>query len=151
MKKFMKTNGRFYLHILLASGLLWLAGCTTHHALYSSPGRGNGPPPHAPAHGYRHKQKQGVDLVFDSGIGVYVVVDRPDYYFDDGYYYRLHKGKWQYSTSLHGNWKPHVYQQLPPGLQKKYKAKGKNKNKNKGRGRGKGKYKNYEDHGSGWY
>ena len=29
----------------------------------------HGPPPHAPAHGYRHKQ-HGVELVYDSGRGV---------------------------------------------------------------------------------
>src|SRR5262245_650986 len=50
-----------------------------------------GPPPWAPAHGYRHKQHRAyqshegsVELVFDSGIGVYAVVGFPNYYWWDG-------------------------------------------------------------------
>ena len=33
-----------------------------------------GPPPHAPAHGYRHKHPDGVELVYKSNIGGYAVV-----------------------------------------------------------------------------
>jgi hypothetical protein len=80
----------------------WISGCVHHH--YHDPGYSRGgPPPHAPAHGYRHKQSNH-DLVFDSGLGVYVVLGRPDYYFWDNRYYRYHDGHWQFSADVDGRW-----------------------------------------------
>lgn len=83
---------------------------------------GSGPPPHAPAHGYRHKQRHGdaeVDLMFDSGLGVYVVVGIPNRYYWDGVYLRLDDGQWYASAKLDGGWAPTRTSNLPPGLQKK--------------------------------
>ncbi len=58
-------------------------------------GHGHGPPPWAPAHGYRRNHQRAyqhrdatVDLAFDSGLGVYVVVGLPNYYYWDGFYLR---------------------------------------------------------------
>ena len=59
-----------------------------------------GPPPHAPAHGYRRKQhieQQDVELVFDSGLGVYVVVGFPGVYFHADHYFRYAGTSWQVS------------------------------------------------------
>ncbi len=55
----------------------------SHSNVYVAPqATAGGPPSHAPAHGYRnkeHKQRyKGIDLVFDTGLGVYVVVDMAD-------------------------------------------------------------------------
>ena len=84
-------------------------------------GRGHGPPAHAPAHGYRHHQGVNrVELSFDSGLGVYLVVDRPHYYFLDGHYLRLEGGHWLISTHLDGPWHTHAVQELPPGLRAKH-------------------------------
>ena len=60
---------------------------------------GHGPPPHAPAHGYRRKQQQAyhhqggdAKLAFDSDLGVYVVLDLPHHYYFDGVYLRIEDG-----------------------------------------------------------
>lgn len=95
--------------------------------------RGNGPPAHAPAHGRRRKQIRGVELVFDSSWGVYVVVGVVDHYYHDGYFYRLHGGLWEVSLCPDRDWAPAPNKSLPPGLQ----AQG----HRKGRGRGNGKNK----------
>ncbi len=84
-------------------------------------GRGHGPPAHAPAHGYRHHQGvDRVELSFDSGLGVYLVVGRPHHYFLDGQYLRVEGGRWLISTHVNGPWHAHAVQALPPGLRAKY-------------------------------
>ena len=100
-------------------------------------GSGHGPPPHAPAHGYRRKHEQAyhshtgsVELVFDNGLGVYVVVGMSDYYFWNGSYLRIRDGQWWVSTYLDGDWRPHDTGSLPNGLQARYaKSKGKKSKK----------------------
>ena len=84
--------------------------------------RDPGPPPHAPAHGYRHKHKTHagqVELVFDSGRGVYLVVGWPGHFFHDGHYYRQANGSWQFSARLDTGWHAASSKRLPPGLAKK--------------------------------
>ena len=88
--------------------------------------RGGGPPPHAPAHGYRHKY-QGVEMDYDSGRGVYVVVGFPSHYYYTGYFYRFQMEGWQVSASVGGPWKPASQESLPPGLRAKEKAQGKSR------------------------
>ena len=84
-------------------------------------GRGHGPPAHAPAHGQRHHQGVNrVELSFDSGLGVYLVVGHPDHYFLDGNYLRVEAGHWLISTHLDGPWRTHAVQGLPPGLRAKH-------------------------------
>ena len=75
----------------------------------------HGPPPHAPAHGHRHKH-HGVDLLFDTGLGVYVVVGHAHHYFHDGRYYRLHESGWRVSAKLDGHWVEIKIKDLPRGL-----------------------------------
>ncbi|HUV66186.1 MAG TPA: hypothetical protein VMW24_20005 [Sedimentisphaerales bacterium] len=98
---------------------------------------GNGPPAHAPAHGYRRKQVSGVELVFDSGRGVYVVVGFPDHYYHDGYFYRLRAGAWEMSLKPDTGWASVSMASLPPGLQ----ARGHDNGNHNGRGHGNGKNK----------
>ena len=89
-----------------------------------------GPPPHAPAHGYRHKHVShgsSVDLVFDSGLGVYVVVGWPDHYWRDDHYYRWVDGTWMVSVKLDGGWISCGSSRLPPGLVAKHGVHGKKK------------------------
>ena len=64
-----------------------------------------GPPSHAPAHGYRakHQGSHGsgeIDLVFDSALGVYLVVGVPDRYYWNGHYLRIEGGQWAASVEL---------------------------------------------------
>ncbi len=92
----------------------------------------NGPPPHAPAHGYRHKHQDGGELVYKSDIGVYVVVGYPDYYYYKDRYYRLHKGSWEVSYNMRYLWAPVSQKKIPPGLRdKKMAEKGKKHKKGK--------------------
>jgi hypothetical protein len=123
-----------YLALLpLVMGLLVIAGCETVTVRDSHPGKGYGPPPHAPAHGYRHKTRGGAELVFDSGLGVYIVVGLPDHYYLDGRYIRHVRGHWEYAPDLDGPWHSRDTRKLPPGLSKKYGG--------DHPGKGKGRYK----------
>ena len=92
------------------------------------------PPPHAPAHGYRHKQ-HGVELVYDSGRGVYVVVDFPLHFYFKGNYYRYHEPHWEVGVHVDGPWESVSEEALPRGLRAKGKGKGKSKER-PGRGLG---------------
>jgi hypothetical protein len=119
-------------HRLLLASLLVIAvtlpGCVAvpHH--HGKPNRGHGPPPHAPAHGYRQKH-QGADLVFDSRRHVYVVVGHADHFFVDDHFLRLHAGAWQASASLRGPWHAVASHSVPPGLRAGHPGKGKAKAK----------------------
>jgi hypothetical protein len=99
------------------------SGCTQVIVQEPAPqqvSRGHGPPPHAPAHGYRAKNQQGAELVFDSGLGVYVVVDLPGVYFWSNVYYRERgKGSWERCDRLDGAWVYIAESSLPPGLREK--------------------------------
>jgi hypothetical protein len=82
-----------------------------------------GPPPHAPAHGYRHKHQTPdgtVNLIFDSGIGVYVVVGWPDHYWHRDHYLRYVEGNWMTSRSIDGGWASCSSGDVPIGLVQKH-------------------------------
>jgi len=104
--------------------LLVTTSCTVFEA-YHPPHRkiGHGPPAHARAHGYHRKQVAGVELVYDSGCGVYIVVGLPDHYYHDGYFYRLRGTLWEVSLQPHGGWASASETSLPPGLRAKGKVK----------------------------
>lgn len=105
--------------IALFSLFFLLTGCSGY-PIYGQD-RGNGPPSHAPAHGYRYKY-HGHDLVYDSGLNVYVVVGQPGVYFYDGIYYRYARDHWYYTFDLNKNWRvTRGDRGLPPGLAKKYR------------------------------
>jgi hypothetical protein len=93
-------------------------------------GKAPGPPPHAPAHGYRHKQANGAVLVYESKLGLYVVSGRNNYYYNNKSYYRSTSSGWQVAVKLDGPWKSVSTKKIPRGLQKNP---GKNKGKNKGK------------------
>lgn len=111
------------LSLCLAPAAVALLGCHHHHTtVLRAPVHHPGPPPHAPAHGYRAKHHHGgstVELVFDGDLGVYVVVGLEQHYFLDDTYYRLQGGDWQVSFGLDGPWKAASPRALPPGLRKK--------------------------------
>ena len=117
--------------LALACATLTLVSCDSLTIGTGSRGkRGHGPPPHAPAHGHRHKQG-GVELVFDSGRGVYVVVDFPNHYYHKGRYYRFREPHWEMGVHIDGPWESVSEVALPPGLRDKGKPK-----EPPGRGRG---------------
>lgn len=110
----------------LACGLLALAlflpACVHHHHHHrSAPAKvtrvnRGGPPPWAPAHGYRHKHHDGVELVFDAKLGVYVVLGHDHYFFHGDRFYRDHDGRWLVSAQFHGPWVSVAVTDLPSGL-----------------------------------
>ena len=77
-----------------------------------------GPPPHAPAHGYRLKHAHdNVELVYDSDVDVYVVVGYENCYFSAGQYFRFVASTWEWSVGVEGPWKVVVHESdVPPGL-----------------------------------
>jgi len=79
-----------------------------------------GPPPHAPAHGYRHRLPDGLVLVYDASFGVYTVTGYSSVYYFNGIYYRQVRNRWESSPSFRKRWRVVNYDVLPGGLQKKY-------------------------------
>lgn len=110
-----------------------------HHHQGGAPGpevvvnESGGPPPHAPAHGYRRKHRDAqanLELVFDSGLGVYVVVGLPGIYFHADHFYRHTDAGWQISLHHDSGWTlaaagdvPSGLSSGPPGQDKKAKGK----------------------------
>ena len=125
-----------------AIGAFTFAGCETTSTGPKSAGpgksHGHGPPPHAPAHGYRAKTEHGQSIRFDSGKGVYLVVDFPSHYYLDGKYYRLRTGNWEISGRIDGGWVSVTQAKLPSGLRVKSTGGG---GPGKGKGKGKGRKK----------
>ena len=81
----MSSTRSFVLRITCGLAIVVLASCDSVSVYrlpvpHRGPGGGHGPPAHARAHGYRRKQVHGYDLVYDSSLGLYVVVGMSDCY-----------------------------------------------------------------------
>jgi hypothetical protein len=64
-----------------------------------------GPPPHAPAHGYRRKHGgDNVVLVYDRRLQVYVVQSHPGCYYSAGQFFRFGANTWEWSVDIGGTW-----------------------------------------------
>ena len=102
-------------------------GCIHHHhrgAARPVVAHGHGPPPHAPAHGYRHNHPHdGIQLVFDADLRLYVVGARPGYYWHDDRYLRWTAGTWQMSSRVDGAWVVVSSNRVPAKLRAKYAKK----------------------------
>jgi hypothetical protein len=112
---------------LALAASLFLPACHAHVGPQSDPEiaggyGGGGPPPHAPAHGYRRKHRydghRDAELVFDSGLGVYVVVGFPGVYFHLDHYFRYFGASWQVSIRPDAGWRVAPQDDVPPGLRK---------------------------------
>lgn len=79
-----------------------------------------GPPPHAPAHGYRRRHPSGVSLEFNAPLGVYAVVGLPGIYFSDGVFLRISDGVWYRSDNPRRGWRYARGYGVPPGLARRY-------------------------------
>jgi hypothetical protein len=93
----------------------------------------NGPPPHAPAYGYRRNHEgDDVELVFDRSLNVYIVSGYRDTYYSAGQYFRFVDGSWEWSVSVSTGWKLVAdYRDVPSTLCAKH-GRGKNHGKHKG-------------------
>lgn len=72
-----------------------------------------------PAHGYRRKNRHGMEVIYDSNLDLYIVVGYPGYYYYDGLYYRKHDNQWESSSDLKDHWKKSSKHGMPKGLQNK--------------------------------
>lgn len=120
----MRTTHWIPCAIIVAS--VAMMGCS-HTAVYHEgepgvvvEGHEPGPPPHAPAYGYRSKRvSDDVVLQYDSGLDVYIVVGLTKTYYTAGQYFRIYKDNWQWSVDVGGPWKPvKMESDLPHGLRK---------------------------------
>jgi hypothetical protein len=94
------------------------AGCLVVQHGSSTSTSTHGPPPWAPAHGYRTKHPSGVDLVYDAGLGVYFVAQLPGVYFHGDRFYRQVNGGWGIAGGPGGPWLAVAERDIPPGLQR---------------------------------
>lgn len=142
----MKTLKAISVVLFIMTSILVLPACTVvkvHEHGYEH----KGPPPHAPAHGYRQKHR-GHTLEFNSDLGVYVVVGLVAHYFIDGIFYKKTEHGWFSSHDIDKGWNKYTKDILPGNLHKKYgheKGHGKGK-EGKGKGKhGKNKHDDYDD------
>ncbi|MEE8379802.1 MAG: hypothetical protein V3R49_05460 [Gammaproteobacteria bacterium] len=77
----------------------------------------NSPPSHAPAHGYR-QQHHDVDMIFDSGVGAYIVLGFDNLFFFNNNYMRFYDGYWHYSERHNGRWHRANDRHVPHKLRK---------------------------------
>lgn len=114
-------NLKTILRATCIAAALGVTGCAVQPGYYS--GNGYGPPPHAPAHGYRYKYQER-NLVYDRNLGVYLVSGYPGYYFLDNSYYRHGNDGWYHSQEFDRDWQQYPQGNLPPGLARKYQDSG---------------------------
>jgi len=82
------------------------------------------PPDHAPAHGYRakhgeiHRHSSGVELKYDSGLGLYVALGFPDVFYADGKFYTQREGHWEVSLRADRDWTVAVAGSVPLNVNK---------------------------------
>jgi len=106
--------------LTLLFGFSVLSGCVAGH--YRGPGvNARIVIPLAPVNGYRHHIRNGVTLIFDAGLGVYIVAGHPGYYYYNGRYFRRHAdGHWIYGHHFRGPWVNYVSDgRLPRGFRNK--------------------------------
>jgi len=125
----------FKICLVISIGIFVLTGCNTLGYGIKGPGASSpkakyqkpGPPPHAPAHGYRHKHHGQNELIYDSKIGAYIVLNIPETYFGNNLYIRMSTdGRWLVSATSEGGWRVAVGNEVPYKLKadkKKKKAK----------------------------
>lgn len=141
--------------IFLSLIIIGVAGCVDRAGVrYDSDPHytKSGPPPHAPAHGYRSKHHQH-DMIYDSKIAAYIVVGWAEHYFDNDLYFRYRDGRWQMNVNLDNDrgWKHADDREVPHKLRNS-KAKKSKYNNNKqekydhDRGQGNNKNKHDRDH-----
>lgn len=119
--------------LFLATGVACTSTNATRNAQTGpSKSRGHGPPPHAPAHGYRAKTHDGLELVYRADFGVYEVEGRTNYYYQDGLVYHKDSIGWIVGRSVDGPWTSVTEAQIPPGLRSDRPGQGHGQGKAKG-------------------
>ena len=105
--------------LLAASCLLGVPGCALHRtpeAIAAHDGDELGPPPLAPAHGWRRRHPDGVEIVYRSELGAYVVVGVDDAYYCDDVFYLWDSGRWLRAPHFTGPWLAVPASEVPANL-----------------------------------
>lgn len=111
-----------YLHgVLLLVAATSVVGCASGGATKSSAGSSAVQPAteaSRPTTGDQGRlvTDQGVELRFDSELGVYVVVGEKNRYYLNGVYYLLTVEGWSVAIEYDGPWQRVSTEKLPPGL-----------------------------------
>jgi len=124
----MTRTKKYLIAVFLASAVFALSACNTmihYHRTVAPPAAEKhvGPPPHAPAHGYRHKHSDGMQLVYESSMDVYIVVGYSNHYYYHSNYYRWNKNAWQVSSKISRGWARASEKAIPPGLRRTHVCK----------------------------
>jgi len=124
-----ESTGMNGMRSILHCGLLLVAatsmvGCASGQATQSSPDssavqRATKAPQTTPGDEGRLVTNQGVELRFDSELGVYVVVGESNLYYLSGVFYRLGAEGWAVAIQYDGPWQAVAREKLPPGLRSK--------------------------------
>ena len=126
---FLKVGAAFFLGIVLLVGCASFGGSVSVSSNEKKSYK-HGPPPHAPANGYRYKHRDGVELIFDSRLGAYSVAGLNDTYFQNELFMRLSsKGEWEVAAHFSGPWRLAADGEVPSKLKKYKKHPGKGKGK----------------------
>jgi hypothetical protein len=108
----------------ITTGLVFFAGfglAACQHERREEPfGRGvyrYNRPPHEARHGHAHRHANGVDLIYDSGLGAYRVRGHNSYYYR-GRFYRVQNGRWESRGDIDRPWRPTSGRELPRSLRR---------------------------------
>ena len=117
----MNTTLRNLITGIVAVSAMGLAGCAVYPAYpgYADGPYSYGPPPYAPAPGYRTSYPAH-NMRYDGQLGVYVLLDLPDHYYFNNVYYKYSRNNWFYRYQDRDKWRSFDGRKLPPGLARKY-------------------------------
>ncbi|GEM_PF-3501502 len=108
------------LPILLVAFCLFVApGCATHRTQEAVVGYDSDeapPPPHTPARGWRRRHPDGVEIIYRSELGAYVVVGLDDAYYCDDVFYLWDSGRWLRAPHFTGPWVAVPTSEVPANL-----------------------------------
>jgi hypothetical protein len=105
--------------LLAACCMLVVPGCAVHQApepVAAHDGDAVGPRPLAPAHGWRRKHPDGVEIMYRSELGAYVVVGVDDAYYCDDVFYLWDSGRWLRAPHFTGPWLAVPANEVPANL-----------------------------------
>jgi hypothetical protein len=108
-----------FLTLLAACCLFVVPGCAVHPtpaAVSASDSDEAGPPPRSPAHGWRRRHPDGVEIVYRSELGAYAVVGVDDAYYCDDVFYLWDSGRWLRAPHFTGPWVAVPRNEVPANL-----------------------------------
>jgi hypothetical protein len=105
----------------LLAGVCWFVvpGCAAHRtqeSVLAYDADEATPPPRAPLNGWRRRHPDGVEIVYRSELGAYVVVGLDDAYYCDDVFYLWDSGRWLRAPHFTGPWLAVPTSEVPANL-----------------------------------